>query len=270
MSTSTSQPVYGTTYGGSAPENYERFFVPAIGGPLASDLVARAALRLGERVLDVACGTGVVTRLAAERVAGANVAGLDLNGAMLAVARAIPAPAGTTIRWYETSAEAMPLPNGAFDVVLCQLGLQFMTDQPAALKEMRRVLAADGRIVVSVATPNPFFESFESALARYVANAASFVRQVFSLNDEAVLSRLLRDAGFVNVAVRAESKVLALPAPREFLWQYVSCTPLTGMIPAEEELRSALERDVVAAWQPWVSGAGIRYEQGVLVATARR
>ena len=68
MATTTTDSVYGTAYGGSAPENYQRYFVPAIGGPFAQDLIAEAALRGGERVLDVACGTGVVARLAAERV----------------------------------------------------------------------------------------------------------------------------------------------------------------------------------------------------------
>ena len=76
------QQHYRKAYGGSAPENYERYFVPAIGTPLARDLMKVAALRPGERVLDVACGTGVVARLASQVVGSAGtVAGLDLNPA---------------------------------------------------------------------------------------------------------------------------------------------------------------------------------------------
>jgi predicted RNA methylase len=83
-----SQQHFVQSYGGSAPENYERYFVPAIGAPLANDLIGIAALRPGERVLDVACGTGVVARLASQAVGSAGtVAGLDINPGMLAVAR---------------------------------------------------------------------------------------------------------------------------------------------------------------------------------------
>lgn len=138
-----------TTYGGSPPENYERYFVPAIGEPVARDLIDRAALRAGERVLDVACGTGIVARLAAEQVGETGtVAGLDVNPGMLAVARSVTPPE-TSIDWHEASAEDMPLPDDVFDVVLCQMGLQFMADKPAALSEMRRVLAPGGRIILN-------------------------------------------------------------------------------------------------------------------------
>ena len=124
-STSRPQTVYGQSYGGTAPENYERYFVPAIGGPVAADLIAEAALRPGERVLDVACGTGIVARLAAERVGPTGtVAGLDVNPGMLAVARSMAASAGAAVRGYETSAESIPVPADAFDVVFCQLGLR--------------------------------------------------------------------------------------------------------------------------------------------------
>ena len=260
------------SYGGSAPESYERYFVPAIGGPLAHDLIAEAAPRPGERVLDVACGTGVVSRLAAESVGvGGAVTALDLNASMLDVARTVPAPKAPPIRWFESTAESMPLPDGAFDLVLCQLGLQFIDDRGAALREMHRVAAKGGRVLVSVPTPTEFFGVLEAAFARRIPDAAAFVRAVFSLNDPAEVERLFRGAGFQEVAARQYTRTLQLPAPRDFLWQYVQCTPLAAQLAeAGHALLESLERDVVEGWLPWTAGTGMSYEQGMIVATARR
>ena len=114
---------------GSAPENYERALVPAVFGPWAPQVIALANPKSGQRVLDVACGTGVVARLAAARVGGSgNVVGLDLNPGMLAVAASIAAkapPASAPITWREASATNMPFTDASFDIVYCQLGLQF-------------------------------------------------------------------------------------------------------------------------------------------------
>ena len=188
-----------------------------IGGPFAEDLIAEAALRPGERVLDVACGTGVVARLAAERVGpSGTVAALDLNPAMLSVARSVPST-GAAIRWHETSAESIPLPDDAFDVVLCQLGLQFVADKSAALREMRRGLAPGGRVLVTTPPPNAFFDALDEAMTRHVgSDAGAFVRMVFSLNDPAIIERLFHDAGFADVNVRTYAKDLRLPAARDF------------------------------------------------------
>src|SRR5215470_6682796 len=124
---------------GSAAELYERYLVPAVTALWAADLVWRAAPQRGERVLDVACGTGVVARLAARTMGAGHVVGLDINAEMLAVARAQPAgPA--PIEWREASALQLPFPDRAFDLVLCQLGLQFFPDRARALQEMLRVL----------------------------------------------------------------------------------------------------------------------------------
>jgi ubiquinone/menaquinone biosynthesis C-methylase UbiE len=271
MTPKTTNSVYGQAYGGTAPENYERYFVPVIGGPFAADLIEEAALRPGERVLDVACGTGVVARLAAERVGlSGTVAALDLNPAMLSVARSI-ASSGAAIQWYETSAESVPLPNDAFDAVFCQLGLQFVADKSAALREMRRVLAPAGRVLVSTPPANAFFDVLEVAIARHVGREpAGFVRMVFSLGEPGTIERLFRDAGFEEVTVRTYTKPLRLPPAREFLWQYVHCTPLTGMIANLDAARiAALESDVVREWRPWSEdGGGISYEQGMNVAKA--
>ena len=267
------QEPYGKAYGGSAPENYERFFVPVIGGPLAWQLVETAALRPGERVLDVACGTGVVTRLAAERVApDGTVAGLDVNPGMLAVARPLASSAPVPIRWYETSAEAMPLPDASFDVVLCQLGLMFMSDKSAALREMGRVLAPGGRAFITVPSPTRFFDVLDEAVGKRIgADAAAFVKLVFSLHDQEELEQLVSGAGFRDVSVRTSVETFHLPAPDDFLWQYVQSTPLMEPIAeAGDEVRSALERDVVARWQPWVVEGGLAYEQPITVASGRK
>src|SRR5689334_8372947 len=143
---------------GSAPELYQRYLVPAVTGQWAADLVERAALQPGERVLDVACGTGVVARLAAARVGpSGRVAALDLNPGMLAVARTLPGEPGegaaAVIEWYEDSALALPFPEASFEVAFCQLGLQFFPDRPQALQEMRRVLVSGGRLALSVFGP---------------------------------------------------------------------------------------------------------------------
>lgn len=169
--------VYDAQFSGNAAENYERYFVPAIGAPLAADLVDAAAPQIGERVLDVACGTGVVARLAAERIGETGrIAGSDINRSMLEVARSLPA-AGVSIEWHEADAESPPHADESFDAVLCQMGLQFVGNKGAALREMRRVLVAGGRAVINVPGPAPApMAVFADALGRHVgAKAAAFM-----------------------------------------------------------------------------------------------
>jgi ubiquinone/menaquinone biosynthesis C-methylase UbiE len=108
---------------GSAAELYQRYLVPAITTKWAKDLVDRARPHAGEKVLDIACGTGVVARVAAKSVGEGHVTGLDLNAGMLAVARNVPSE-GAPITWMEGSAPDLPFPPDSFDVALCQLGLQ--------------------------------------------------------------------------------------------------------------------------------------------------
>jgi ubiquinone/menaquinone biosynthesis C-methylase UbiE len=259
-----------TAYSGSAPENYERYFVPAIGGPLAVDLVDQAAPRPGERVLDVACGTGIVARLAAERVGPTGgVAGLDVNPGMLAVARAATPP-GLSITWHEASAEAMPLADDAFDLVLCQVGLQFMRDKPGALREMRRVLAPGGRLCLNLPGPTPrLFAIMDEELTRHISPATGqFVQAVFSLHDTDELRRLITDAGFHDVTVDAYIKTLRLPPPEKFLWEYVYSTPLGAMVGQAKDSLAALERDVVARWQAFAENGGLQSPVRMIIATA--
>jgi ubiquinone/menaquinone biosynthesis C-methylase UbiE len=264
---------FGKTYAGPPPANYERYFVPAIGAPLAADLIRLAARRPGERVLDVACGTGVVARLASQQVgATGTVAGLDINPGMLAVARSATPP-GMPIEWHEASAETIPLPDASLDVVLCQMGLQFMPDKHAALHEMRRVLRRGGRLILNLTGPTPrLFTIMAEALERHISKeAAGFVNQVFSLHDTAEIRNLVSAAGFHDVSVESDNNSLSLPAPEEFLWQYVHSTPLAGAVAqTDEDRRSSLEHDVVAKWQEFVKDRDFVLQARMVMVTARK
>lgn len=257
----------------SPAECYQEYFVPAIGGPVAEDLAASARLQPGERVLDVACGTGVVARLAATRVGAAgSVTGLDIHPGMLAVARSAT-PLDLSIEWLESDAEALPLPDGVFDVVLCQMGLQFMPGKLAALREMRRVLAPGGRAAIIVPGPKPpLFSVLTEALARHVGQqAAAFSDRVFSMHDVDELRELVRGAGFRDVRVEARPKRLRLPEPAEFLWQYVRSTPLSQPVAqASEASLAALERDVREGWRAFVEDGVLSLQVGMTTATATK
>jgi ubiquinone/menaquinone biosynthesis C-methylase UbiE len=272
MSTATTAVSF-KQYGGNAAENYERYFVPTIGMPFATALLDAAGLHRGERVLDVACGTGVVTRLAADRVGpDGSVAGLDINPAMLALARSVPS-SGAAIEWHEASAESLPLADGSFDVVLSSLGLQFVPDKASALREMRRVLAPDGRLAIATVGPTPpLFAILEQALARHVKpEVAAFMRAVFSLHEPQELEKLASDAGFRAVEVRSKALTLTLPGPAEFLWQYVLSTPLAAAVAQIDAVgRAALERDVVTGWRSFMKDGALSDDVNIVLTTARK
>jgi ubiquinone/menaquinone biosynthesis C-methylase UbiE len=275
VSTTRSKPMIRQTpnhaFSGNPAENYQRYFVPLIGAPLARDLVDAAALCAGERVLDVTCGTGVVTRLAAERVGTTGAAaGGDVHAGMLAVARSV---SDAAIDWYETDAQAMPLPDERFDVALCQMGLQFVPDKLAALREMRRVLVPGGRVLVNVPGPTPrMFSILADALAKHVdAKAGAFVRAVFSLHDEGKLEALMNGSGLREPVADAATRTLRLPEPKQFLWQYIYSTPLAERLASvDDKCRAAVEEQVCGQWRAFVADGAMTLELGVTTVRATR
>jgi ubiquinone/menaquinone biosynthesis C-methylase UbiE len=259
------------SYGGTAPENYERHFVPVIAQPLAERLIGQANLQAGDRVVDVACGTGVVARLAAERVGPTGaVTGVDVNPGMLAVARMVPTLG--TVDWHEASAESLPFDDARQDVVLCQMGLQFFPDKLAALSEARRVLTSRGHLVLNLPGPTPaLFSALEAALARHLSPEVSkFVGLVFSLHDPGAVAQLVRDAGFASVEVDADICSLSLPAPETFLWKYVHSTPLAAAVAnLNQTQRAALANDFCDNWHQLGGTDSPILELGVTTAIAR-
>ena len=160
----------------SVPKAYDEFFVPRLFEPWAKLLLEAADLRRGESVLDVATGPGTVARLAAVRLgAEGRVVAIDIAQPMLDIAKAkAPPPAAAPIEYLNSPAAPVAAATGAFDAVLCQQGLQFFPDRPAALREMRRVLKPDGRAAIAVWAEldrNQIFAGFHAAL-RATAPAA--------------------------------------------------------------------------------------------------
>jgi SAM-dependent methyltransferase len=260
---------------GSAAQVYDRQLVPAIFGPWAPRVLDLAAPAMGERVLDVACGTGVVARLAAERVGpDGRVVGLDLNPGMLVVARSLPV-AGASIGWVQASAGRLPFPDGSFEVVCCQLGLQFFPDRAAALAEMARVLVAGGRLAVMVwqsIDHSPGFEVLAEALDRHIGAAAGAVmRAPFGLSEEGALRGLVAGAGFREVKLDRQAGVVRFGSARELVVAYGAGSPLAGPVgAAEPAARAGLLAEVQAALDQWQGAAGLAFPIEALLASGRR
>ena len=257
---------------GSPAAHYERYFVPTVATAVSHDLLRAAGLGHGDRVLDVACGTGLVARRAADLVGpSGSVAAVDLEPGMIEVAEATAQ--GAAIEWHVADALALPLADRSRDVVLCQMGLMLMADPPAAVREMRRVLRPEGRLVIS--TPGPIQPPFE-AMARAVAEhldprLEGFVRAVFSMPDPEQVAQLLREAGLDGIEVETSPTALRLPPPADFLWQYVHLTPMGPLVEgAPETAKDAFERQVVEAWQPFVVDGETRFDQPMVIASAHR
>jgi ubiquinone/menaquinone biosynthesis C-methylase UbiE len=204
--------------GVSAADIYERHTVQRFGLIGAQDLLDLQPARSGDWVLDVACGTGAVTRLVAERVApGGRVIGLDVDTAMVAVGRTVLTD--PNVAWLTAGALELPFDARTFDLVFCQQGLQFFSDQPQALREMRRVLRSGGRLGVSCwrsVEDSPPYAAIERALGRRFGPERSALPR-FALGDGGQLRRLIEDAGFREVQVHRRTMLVEWPSTDLFV-----------------------------------------------------
>jgi ubiquinone/menaquinone biosynthesis C-methylase UbiE len=240
-------------------EQYERGLVPVIFTPWAKILIARVRPQPGERVLDVACGTGAVARLAAERVGpSGTVVGADASAGMLGAARRVPA--ALPIEWREADAASLPFADASFDLVLCQQGLQFFPDRVAALREMRRVLGPGGRVGLSVfgtQQENPGYDAIGKVLARYVGPDAGALAP-FALGDAELLRGLVEEAGFGRISVRRETIAVHCPSLRDFLERLLGGSPSVrrALAALGEEERRAAAGEYAAALAGYTSEEG--------------
>ena len=192
------------TFGLSAEqaEAYEARFVPALFRQWVEPVLQAAAVGPGDRMLDVACGTGIVARAAAERVGPVgSVTGLDLNPAMLTVARRI-AP---EIDWRQGDVAALPFDDDAFDVVTCQSAIFFFPDPTGALREMGRVARPGGRVAVqafSSLSVQPAYGPWVDMVARYAGpDAVALLGTYWAYGDLEIMRDRCTDAGLQVSAV---------------------------------------------------------------------
>ena len=224
------------------PDIYEQYIVPAFSGAWAEDMVRRAKVEEGDRVLDVACGTGIVSRRVYE-VMGSRVhlTGVDVNDSVLEKGRDICNRNSIPVNFYQGSAGALPFNDASIDVALCQQGLQYFSGRSESLVDIRRVLTPGGRAVFSVWRPleySPFYHTLHRALELYVSKtAAGMLAAAYSLGDPREVRALFTSAGFLKIDIRLVIKQMRCPNVDDFLAAGISAAPFAKDIAALPESR---------------------------------
>ncbi|SLN15001.1 Demethylmenaquinone methyltransferase [Falsiruegeria litorea R37] len=183
----------------AAARKYQRHSVPAMFGPLAEKTVDLLRLKPDMHVLDVACGTGALTRAILKALKGrCRILGTDLNQTMIDVAREMTPDSPHNVDWLAADVTDLPLKDSGFDLACIQQGLQFFPDKPAALHEIHRVLRSDGRLCLTCWKEiSPFNDSLATALEHHInPQAAEKARAPFSYRDGHVIQALLGENGF--------------------------------------------------------------------------
>lgn len=259
----------------SAPEAYQRYLVPAIFESWTERLLDRVDLQTGDRVLDVACGTGIVARHAVSRVGEpGSVVGLDVNEGMLAVAKRVSTDEEFPIEWRQGDATDLPFADGSFDVVCCQQAIQFIDDPVSALEELRRVLASDGRVVVSVWRPlhyQPSYDVLAEILEHHIGpETGTMMRSPFPDWDADYIRSIARDAGFESLSITIQIGSGRYPSVDAFVRREAASSPLAEPIAAvDQERRDAVVTAVSNALEEYLDDDGIVFPMESFVLVGR-
>jgi ubiquinone/menaquinone biosynthesis C-methylase UbiE len=262
--------------GGSGPQMYQAFLVPAMFTPFAETLVMKAGIGPGSRVLDVACGTGAASRAAARRSGpDGSVTGVDLGEPTLTIARSFdPEPDAAPIEFLQGDAAALPVEEGAYDVAICQQGMQFFPDRAAAASAMRSALKPGGRVAVATWTgieSNPF-GAIAAALGEHAGEeAGQLMHSPFRLTRDE-LSSALEAGGFSDVEVAEETQECTWASPpADFAFRTIAAGPVAPQFDAlPEDTRKAVAETVAERLASNVDADGnVRMPMTSYVALAR-
>ncbi|SDA89176.1 class I SAM-dependent methyltransferase [Mesorhizobium qingshengii] len=239
-------------FAGSIPENYDRYMVPLIFEPFAADLAQRAASLSPGAVLEIAAGTGVVTRALAPRLSpGATYVVTDLNQPMLDYAASRQAP-DSRIEWRQADAMALPFDDAAFDLVCCQFGAMFFPNRTSAYREAKRVLKPGGHLLFNVwdrIEENVFADDVTNALARIFPDDPPrfLARTPHGYHDTALIRSDLEDAGFSRVVIETRAEQSRASSPRLPAVAYCQGTVLRSEIEARDPGKLEAATDYAAS-----------------------
>jgi ubiquinone/menaquinone biosynthesis C-methylase UbiE len=239
-------------FAGSIPENYDRHMVPLIFEPFAADIAERAAALSPRTALEIAAGTGVVTRALAPKLSpDASYIVTDLNQPMLDYAASRQGP-DARIKWRQADALALPFEKASFDVVCCQFGAMFFPDRSAAYREAKRVLKPGGHYLFSVwdrIEENVFADDVTNALARIFPNDPPrfLARTPHGYHDTALIRTELEEAGFSHVVIETKAEQSRASSPRVPATAYCQGTLLRNEIEAREAGKLEAATDYVAS-----------------------
>lgn len=239
-------------FSGSIPENYDRYMVPLIFAPYAADIAQRAVALSPDTILEIAAGSGVVTRALAPRLAhDASYIVTDLNQPMLDYAASRQA-ADSRIKWRQADALALPFEDAAFDLVCCQFGAMFFPDRTAGYREARRVLKPGGYFLLNVwdrIEENVFAHDVTNALASIFPNDPPrfMVRTPHGYHDTALIRNELEAAGFSKVAIETRAEQSRASSPRHAAIAFCQGTPLRNEIESRAPGRLEATTDHVAS-----------------------
>ena len=212
-------------FAGTVPENYERHLRPILFEPYAEDLAQRVD---GDRILEIACGTGILTEAILARRARATIVATDLNQGMIDVAR--KKTQSDRVTWRQADAMQLPFGDGDFDAVVCQFGFMFVPDKLAAFREARRVLRPTGTFMFNLwdsLAENDASRFLDDAVtAMFPANPPRFVQLPFSMHDRREVDGILHAAGFGHIKITDVRKTMERSAARSFATGMVRGTPL--------------------------------------------
>jgi SAM-dependent methyltransferase len=229
-------------FSGPIPEFYERYLVPLIFDPYARDIAARVAVARPQRVLEIAAGTGIVTRaLVSQLPVTTQIVATDLNPPMLEHAKTLMGR-DDRIEWKTADAQNLPFEDESFDAVVCQFGVMFFPDKARAFKEARRVLKSSGQYYFSVwdkIANNEFAELVTQALEEMFPNDPPrfLARTPHGHNDIDILRSGLKGAGFTSISADAVDARSRAPSPWEPALAYVQGTPLRNEVEARGPAR---------------------------------